>query len=90
MVTSGIFMYFALCCGLCLFLDIGNVNGGGIVVEEICSNREFFAVTSRGFGAEEMKLIAGWLADIINDFEGNRERITNEVIALCEKFPIYE
>jgi len=48
------------------------------------------AVTSRGFGAEEMKLIAGWLADIINDFEGNRERITNEVIALCEKFPIYE
>ncbi|MBQ8696624.1 MAG: serine hydroxymethyltransferase [Clostridia bacterium] len=48
------------------------------------------AVTSRGFGEAEMELIAGWIADIINDFEGNRERITNEVVALCEKFPIYE
>lgn len=48
------------------------------------------AVTSRGFKEEEMKLIAGWICDIIKDFEGNKERITNEVIALCEKFPIYE
>ena len=47
------------------------------------------AVTTRGFKEEEMKLIAGWIYDIINDFEGNKERITNEVIALCEKFPIY-
>lgn len=48
------------------------------------------AVTSRGFKEEEMKLIAGWICDIIKDFEGSKERITNEVIALCEKFPIYE
>ena len=47
------------------------------------------AVTTRGFKEEEMKLIAGWIYDIINDFEGNKERITDEVIALCEKFPIY-
>lgn len=47
------------------------------------------AVTTRGFKEEEMKLIAGWILDIIKDFEGNRERITAEVIALCEKFPIY-
>lgn len=47
------------------------------------------AVTTRGFKEEEMKLIAGWIYDIITDFEGNKERITNEVIALCEKFPIY-
>ena len=47
------------------------------------------AVTTRGFKEEEMKLIASWICDIINDFEGNKERITNEVIALCEKFPIY-
>ena len=47
------------------------------------------AITTRGFKEEEMKLIAGWIADIINDFEGNKERITSEVIALCEKFPIY-
>ncbi len=48
------------------------------------------AVTSRGFGEEEMKLIAGWIADVVNDFEGNKERVTAEVVALCEKFPIYE
>ncbi len=47
------------------------------------------AVTTRGFKEEEMKLIAGWLVDIIRDFEGNKERITKEVVALCEKFPIY-
>ena len=47
------------------------------------------AVTTRGFKEEEMKLIAGWILDIIRDFEGNRERITEEVVALCEKFPIY-
>jgi glycine hydroxymethyltransferase len=48
------------------------------------------AVTSRGFGVAEMDLIAGWIADVINDFENSKERITNEVIALCKKFPIYE
>ncbi|MBQ3064253.1 MAG: serine hydroxymethyltransferase [Clostridia bacterium] len=48
------------------------------------------AVTTRGFGVEEMKLIAGWMRDVAADFEGNRERVTAEVIALCEKFPIYE
>ncbi len=47
------------------------------------------AVTTRGFKEPEMKLIAGWIADIIDDFEGNKERVTKEVIALCEKFPIY-
>ena len=47
------------------------------------------AVTSRGFGKEEMRLIATWMRDVAADFEGNRERITGEVMALCEKFPIY-
>lgn len=47
------------------------------------------AVTTRGFKEDEMKLIAGWISDIITDFDGNRERITNEVIALCDKYPIY-
>ena len=48
------------------------------------------AVTSRGFGEEEMKKIALWMKEIASDFEGNRERITQEVIALCEKYPIYD
>ena len=48
------------------------------------------AVTSRGFGVAEMDLIAGWISDVINDFENSKERITAEVIALCKKFPIYQ
>ena len=47
------------------------------------------AVTSRGFKEAEMLKIAGWIKDIATDFEGNRERVTAEVMALCEKFPIY-
>ena len=47
------------------------------------------AVTSRGFKEPEMEKIAGWLYDIVTDFEGNKDRVTAEVLALCEKFPIY-
>ncbi len=47
------------------------------------------AVTTRGFKAPEMELIAGWISDIINDFDANKERIAAEVAALCEKFPLY-
>ena len=47
------------------------------------------AVTSRGFKEPEMKLIADWIADIINDFEGNKDRVSKEVQELCAKFPIY-
>lgn len=47
------------------------------------------AVTTRGFKEPEMKLIAGFIADIIEDFEGNKERVSKEVALLCEKFPIY-
>ena len=48
------------------------------------------AVTTRGFKEAEMKLIAKWMKDIATDFEGNRERVTAEVMALCEKYPLYE
>ncbi len=47
------------------------------------------AVTSRGFKENEMKLIADWLADIINDFDANKERVSREVQELCSQFPIY-
>ena len=48
------------------------------------------AVTSRGFKEPEMVKIAGWIADVVNDFENSKERITREVIELCKQFPIYE
>ena len=47
------------------------------------------AVTTRGFKEAEMDLIAGWITDIIKDFEGNKERVSREVQELCAKFPIY-
>ena len=48
------------------------------------------AVTSRGFGENEMLKIAKWIKDITVDFEGSKDRVCAEVVALCEKFPIYE
>lgn len=48
------------------------------------------AVTSRGFGEEEMKRIAVWMKEVIVNFEESRERITKEVVELCERFPIYK
>lgn len=47
------------------------------------------AVTTRGFKEAEMVQIAKWVKDVITDFEGNKERITKEVIELCNKYPIY-
>ena len=47
------------------------------------------AVTSRGFGEEEMKLIAKWMKRVATDFENSKEEITREVVELCEKYPIY-
>ena len=34
--------------------------------------------------------IADWFKAIAEDFEGNKDRVTEEVIALCKKYPIYE
>ena len=47
------------------------------------------AVTSRGFGHDEMVSIAGFIDTVLHDFEQNRDAITAQVISLCEKFPIY-
>ena len=47
------------------------------------------AVTTRGFKEAEMKQIARWIREVVDDFEGNKERISKEVGELCAKFPIY-
>jgi glycine hydroxymethyltransferase len=47
------------------------------------------AVTSRGFGKEEMLKIADFIYDVTFNFEEKKEQVKNEVIKLCEKFPIY-
>ncbi|MBQ7475313.1 MAG: serine hydroxymethyltransferase [Clostridia bacterium] len=47
------------------------------------------AVTSRGFGAEEMKTIARLIGSVARDFEGTREAVDRETEELSSRFPIY-
>jgi len=47
------------------------------------------AVTSRGFGPDQMKLIAKFIADTAKDFEGTCEMTRKAVSDLCESFPLY-
>ena len=47
------------------------------------------AVTTRGFGFEEMDKIAGFIADTVYDFDNKKASIAEGVAELCAKFPIY-
>ncbi len=47
------------------------------------------AVTTRGLGHEEMKLIAGCIAMTARDFDGTSKQVRETVAAICEKFPLY-
>ena len=47
------------------------------------------AVTTRGFKEAEMKKIARWIREVVDDFDGNKDRIAAEVQELCAQFPIY-
>ncbi len=47
------------------------------------------AVTSRGFGENEMKLIANWIHQVVTDFDASKDKVSEEVMALCAKYPLY-
>lgn len=47
------------------------------------------AVTTRGFREPEMLKIAKWISETVNDYEGTKDRISDEVQELCSHFPIY-
>ena len=47
------------------------------------------AATTRGFKEAEMEKIGGWIKDVIADFEGNKDRVTKEVLELCAQYPLY-
>ena len=48
------------------------------------------AVTTRGFGVEEMDKIAEYITLALNDFENSKEAIRQGVNEICEKFPLYK
>ena len=48
------------------------------------------AVTTRGMGVEEMKIIADCIADCIFDFAAKKDDIAKRVADLTAKFPLYE
>ena len=49
------------------------------------------AITSRGFGTDETRLLSGWIADILDDLDNDEtiDRIREQVIELCQRFPVY-
>ena len=48
------------------------------------------SVTTRGFGKEEMKKIAKFIAMITFDYENSKDKVREEVAELCKEFPLYE
>ncbi len=49
------------------------------------------AMTTRGFGVEEAKQIAGWICDVLDNLgdESVEGEVRNKVIELCGRFPLY-
>ena len=50
------------------------------------------AITTRGFGVEETRLLTGWIADILDDIENEEtiDRVRGDVLELCGRFPVYD
>ncbi len=48
------------------------------------------AVTSRGFGKEDMAEVAKLISLTLSDYEKNAEEVKARVAALCAKYPLYE
>ncbi|MBT8135754.1 MAG: serine hydroxymethyltransferase [Gammaproteobacteria bacterium] len=49
------------------------------------------AITTRGFGVDETRELAGWIADVIDDLgdESIVARVKRQVLTICERFPVY-
>ena len=48
------------------------------------------AITSRGMNAEDMREIGVVIAEVLKDFEGNKDDAAKRVRALTDRYPIYE
>jgi glycine hydroxymethyltransferase len=49
------------------------------------------AITRRGFKQEEAQQVAHWMCDVLDNMGDNSvvERVRNEVVNLCSRFPVY-
>jgi glycine hydroxymethyltransferase len=50
------------------------------------------AVTTRGFKEAEVRDLAGWICDVLDDLRNpaTLERVRAQVLELCARFPVYE
>jgi glycine hydroxymethyltransferase len=50
------------------------------------------AVTTRGFKEAEVRQLAHWICDVLDDIDNKEtiQRVRNEVLALCQRFPVYQ
>ena len=49
------------------------------------------AVTTRGFAEAEVRELAGWMCDIMDDVENQQtiDRVRDKVVDICQRFPVY-
>ena len=49
------------------------------------------AATTRGFMEPEMRALAGWICEVLDDLDNEAviERVRGKVIELCRRFPVY-
>lgn len=49
------------------------------------------AVTTRGFGEAEVRELAGWMCDIMDDLENRQtiDAVRGKVLDICRRFPVY-
>lgn len=50
------------------------------------------AVTTRGFGEAEVRQLAGWICDILDDIHNEQiiARVRTQVLEICRRFPVYQ
>jgi glycine hydroxymethyltransferase len=50
------------------------------------------AITTRGFGAEEVRDLTGWMCDVMDNIEDEaiNTEVRGKVSALCARFPVYK
>jgi glycine hydroxymethyltransferase len=49
------------------------------------------AVTTRGFGVDEVRTVARWMAEVMEHLDEPAvvERVRGQVRELCQQFPVY-